>query len=318
MNRAKFYIVSLDPAGGSVSLEEIIQVSKDEYQSDGHEEFSLNEEEVDKILGDEAFCGGDLTEELMAKLESEATKSYKFYFTGLHGDKQSDGFCQWLKSVGIKEYKKEIQEDQDWNESWKVHYKPISLDKFIVLPVWDADTEVEKNKEKIIINPGMGFGTGTHETTRQCMLSLLDEVALGKKFKTCLDLGSGSGILGIAFQKICKGSVDFVDIDERAIENNKNNSDLNFSKEKVESNYYLREKYSVNKEYDLVFANILEPVLLEEYELIESAVGSAKTLIVSGILKEQKETIVNKYSKSFNLTSEKSEGDWMALTFIKK
>lgn len=318
MSKEKFYVVQVKGDLDTNKLQEIIDRSKSDYSCDGHEEFSLSEEEVDEILGDDAFCGGDLTDDLMERLESEAQKTFKFYFTGNDSSSCAKSFKEYLTSLNISEVVIEENEDQDWNENWKKHYKPIYLDKFVILPVWDSEKELDSEKEKIVINPGMGFGTGTHETTRQCMLSLLDELKEGATLKNCLDFGSGSGILGIAFQKICGGPVDFVDIDQRALDNNKNNSDLNFIDKSPPSNYFLRKDYSPTQTYDLVFANILEHVLLEEFDLIAKTVTTGKTLIVSGLLKEQKESIVSKYSEDFSLKREKNEGDWLALTFIKK
>ncbi len=315
MTSKKYYIVTLDQ-NESLDIQKIINVSQEEFKSDGYEEFSLNEEQVDEILGEDAFCGGDLTEELMERLETKASKKLKFYFSSSESKPHAQAFREYL----IKShYSAELSEheEEDWNESWKQHYEPILLDSFVVLPVWDKDSEIGGDREKIIINPGMGFGTGTHETTRQCMLSLLELKGGNENLLNCLDFGSGSGILGISYQKTFLGPVDFVDIDERAIENNKNNSELNFPNKDDQSNYFVRKDFTLKNEYDLVFANILEPVLLEEYETISESVKQGRYLIISGILNEQKNTIMNKYEPAFKLVSEKSEGEWMALTFKK-
>jgi len=316
MTSSKYYIVTLENVG-VLDLQALIELSQTEYKSDGYEEFSLNEEQVDEILGEDAFCGGDLTEELMARLEEKASRKLKFYFSEEQAKANSEAFLNYLKGRNLKAELEE-QEEEDWNESWKQHYKPILLDTFVVLPVWEKNSDIGGSREKIIINPGMGFGTGTHETTRQCMLSLLELKSKNEELKNCLDFGSGSGILGISYQKVYSGDVDFVDIDSRAIENNKNNSNLNFVNPKHKSQYYIRTNFSLVKKYDLVFANILEPVLIEEYETISNSVAANKYLIISGILNEQKNSIMKKYQSKFELVFEKSEGDWMALTFKKK
>ena len=321
MSNDKFFTVILRDDLNEEDLNTIISLARSDYKSAGHEEFSLSEAEVDNILGEEAFCGADLSEELLEKLENEANKTYKFYFTGEDSKILAQSFCTFLKESEAENVEVVESDIQDWNENWKKHYKPIDLGSLIILPVWDSEEEVGEGKERIIINPGMGFGTGTHETTRQCLLSLQDELESGEKFHTCLDLGAGSGILGIAYQKICRCDaqrVDYVDIDQRALDNNKDNLNLNSLASEDKSFFYLRSDFKIMEPYDLVFANILEHVLIEEIELISSSVKPEKILIVSGILKEQKENTVNNFGKYFRLKKERSEGDWMALTFIKK
>ena len=93
MSDEKFFTVEIKDDLLEEDLLSIISISRSEFQSAGHEEFSLNEDEVDEILGDEAFCGGDLSEELLEKLENEATKTYKFYFTGESASESANFIC---------------------------------------------------------------------------------------------------------------------------------------------------------------------------------------------------------------------------------
>lgn len=313
-----FYVVIVEDGLSTDDLNEVIKISKERFECAGNEEFSLNEKEVDKILGNEAFCGGDLSDELMQKLELEAAKKLKFFFSGEAPKDNAEGFKAFLFEVGALKVKIEKYPIEDWNETWKKYYGPIDLGKIVVLPVWDKDIEIKSTQEKIIINPGMGFGTGTHETTKLCLLSLVDELASGKTFSTCLDFGAGAGILGIGFLKFCEGKVDFVDIDESAIENNKDNVRLNFPSSEKEGSFYLRKEFNLNIKYDLVFANILEHVLLAELELLENSVAKEGVLIVSGILNEQKENILNAFEAEFLFIGDKSDGDWLAITFEKR
>lgn len=316
MTSAFYYTVSLELDKNDEDLDKVITESRELFNSSGYEEFSLSEQEVDEILGDEAFCGGDLSDELMEKLEASAKKSIKFYFNGDEAEANSLNFENYLKEMKIGLVLHERCEEQDWNENWKQHYSPIVLDNIVVIPVWEKDKDEYKDKMRIIINPGMGFGTGTHETTRQCLMLLQDLIEKGEKPDSCLDFGSGSGILGIAYQKYFQGPTDYVDIDQRALENNEENFKLNFNNINPKARYLLRKDYQVSQQYDLVFANILEHVLLEEKDLIASA--SSKTLIVSGLLNEQRDSVVEAYSDCFDLVSERSEGDWLAISFIKK
>ncbi|MFT6068796.1 MAG: ribosomal protein L11 methyltransferase [Bacteriovoracaceae bacterium] len=310
-----YHVVIIEDDLSEEEVSALIQISSIDFNSSGYEEFSLSESEVDKILGKEAFCGGDLSDGLLNHLETEAGKKYKFFFIDESAKTNAEAFRDYLKEIGGEKISLIELEEEDWIESWKKHYSPIELNKFMILPVWEKQHET--SKEKIIINPGMGFGTGTHETTRLC-LELLEEHHSEATLKSCLDFGSGSGILGIGFQKFCNGEVDYVDIDQRALDNNLENLKLNFLKELPISEFYLREDFKLNKTYDLVFANILEHVLIEEFELLRDSLDSGNVLIVSGILLEQKENIINKFSTHFDLEKEKEEGDWAALSFRKK
>jgi ribosomal protein L11 methyltransferase len=310
-----YYVVTIEDDLLEDEVSALIQISSKEFNSSGYEEFSLNEKEVDIILGKEAFCGGDLSDGLLNHLEKEAGKTYKFFFINESADSNALAFKEYLIGIGGERVGISELEEEDWIESWKQHYSPIELNKFMILPVWEINLSTDK--EKIVINPGMGFGTGTHETTRLC-LELLEELSNEQQLKTCLDFGSGSGILGIGFQKICSGEVDYVDIDQRALDNNLENLKINFENGLPQSQFYLRENFKLNKKYDLVFANILEHVLIEEFDLLRDSLKSGAKLIVSGILIDQISNINKKFSSDFILEKEKNEGEWAALSFKKK
>lgn len=310
-----YFVVILEDDLSDEEITSLVQISSNDFDSSGYEEFSLTEKEVDKILGKEAFCGGDLSDGLLNHLETEAGKKYKFFFIDESANEKALKFKEYLLEIGAEKVSLLEQKEEDWIENWKQHYSPIELNKFMILPVWEKNFET--SKERIIINPGMGFGTGTHETTRLC-LEILEELSLECSFKSCLDFGSGSGILGIGFQKICGGDVDYVDIDQRALDNNLENLKLNFTDKLPTSEFYLRDHFNLKKTYDLVFANILEHVLIEEFELLRDSLAIGAKLIVSGILVEQKENIISRFSSHFDLEKEKTEGDWAALSFKKK
>jgi ribosomal protein L11 methyltransferase len=131
---------------------------------------------------------------------------------------------------------------------------------------------------------------------------------------TCLDFGCGSGILGIAAMKTKKMRTHFCDIDRSALENCTQNLVLNFSGQNLEgTELIIRERY-VPKKYDLVFANILEHVLISEKPTIMDSIKSGGYLIVSGILNHQVDTIIKAYSH-MEKKSVVSKGDWSAILF---
>src|SRR5690606_10010880 len=116
---------------------------------------------------------------------------------------------------------------EDWNAEWKKHYSPIKVNELLeVIPSW-KDDYVSTTSQKIFINPGMGFGTGSHETTFLC-LKLFTEELLSNNIETVLDFGCGSGILGLStFLFFPEARVDFYDIDLEANKNCFDNAEIN-------------------------------------------------------------------------------------------
>ena len=317
VSETNFYqvIVFLD-INDEVSWEDLEHVAFESFECDGVSDFSLNEEQVDEILGKDAFCGGDLPEELADRLEKEvagrAGKTFIFYEG--EASQRSLDFQAYLESHSMK-FEAKTQVTQDWDAEWRKHYAPIEVtDKLRVVPAW-MKKEERTQKTEIYIDPGRGFGTGEHETTFLCLKHLSELCESGIQFKDCLDFGCGSGILGIA-HLLLKGSMcDFVDIDKNALDNCLRNIQLNLEgRELVGSSLILRDRYDSSRKYDLVFANILEHVLISEKETILDSLADGATLIVSGLLKEQGPSILEHYKM---LTHEKThaKGDWLAIQF---
>ena len=149
-------------------------------------------------------------------------------------------------------------DDEDWKNEWKKYYKPIVTKSVTVVPVWIKYNKIS-DKEKILwINPGMAFGTGEHETTKMC-LDLLGEIDVSGK--TVIDVGTGSGILGIASILSGAKSAYMCDIDSTAIDTAKENARLNNVSDRCEiERADLLEK---SKEpADVVFANITADILI--------------------------------------------------------
>ncbi|TDP53884.1 [LSU ribosomal protein L11P]-lysine N-methyltransferase [Bacteriovorax stolpii] len=295
----------------------------EDFNCDGVEEFSLEEARVDEILGERAYSGGDIPETLIDEVQ-EATinqdaVTYKYFFYEGDYEKNAADFISFIKENYPEISLYSAQRDfEDWNAEWKKFYNPIHVsDNIEIIPEWMADTHVKKARQQVYIYPGMGFGTGTHETTFLCMV-LFDQVMNEFNNKnTCLDFGCGSGILGIAAMKTKQMQTHFVDIDRSALENCTQNLVLNFAGENLEgTELVIRERYNPKK-YDLVFANILEHVLISEKPTIDASLKSGGYLIVSGILNHQVETIVNAYSK-MEKVSVVSKGDWSAILFKDK
>lgn len=280
----------------------------------GKHDYSLEESEVDELLGSDAFCGGDLSEKHIEKLEDYAVQTMPKYYWN---DDQRELVQQFTSRLDEEKilYKIEEVADEDWNKTWRESFSEIKItDDFSVLPSWlkkgDDDCHV-------FIYPGMGFGTGNHETTFLCLSLYLElEGQLKSPFR-CLDFGCGSGILGIAPMKHQSADVTFVDIDVHALDNCVMNLEINHhEKYDCAKDVVLRSRFSLEgKTYDLVFANILEHVLISEKNILLDSLAEGSYLIVSGLLEEQVDGIIHEYGLTHVKTLTKN--GWAAVLLRK-
>lgn len=201
----------------------------------------------------------------------------------------------------------------DWQNAWRQFFTPVEAGtRFVVLPPWLAHKE-HSWRQKIIIDPKNAFGTGHHASTVLCLAALgelLDRKRLGKT-DWFLDLGTGTGILGLA---ACTAGLSGtgLDIDPVAIDNARENRELN----EADNMELLKggiEKIKGEK-YDLVMANILAPVLIDLAKAITEALKKDGCLILGGILDKQVEDVIAAY-RSEGMTEPKifAEGEWRAL-----
>ena len=112
--------------------------------------------------------------------------------------------------------------EDDWAENWKKYYKPVPLGKITIVPAWDDEYEPTPDEVIVKMDPGMAFGTGTHETTRLVLRLMQDENLTGARM---LDVGTGSGILSIAASKLCAKEINAYDIDPVAVRVAKENAE---------------------------------------------------------------------------------------------
>lgn len=290
-----------------------------DFETIGIEEFSLNEPEVDAILGDRSYSGGDLPQEVLDEVEMKVLKgpvNYRFFF----GEKdKANAFFEFVKTECLCESQIEEKKSEDWNAEWKKHYAPIKVNEYLeIVPSWVIDHKNE-SKEQISIYPGMGFGTGSHETTFLC-LKLFTEHLLKKNVETALDFGSGSGILGLSiFKFFPDAEVDFYDIDPEANKNCYQNAEINNLQDKSFRLLLPEVREKLLKDYDIVFANILESILLLEKDALIAHTKAGGSLILSGLLKHQAPGIIEAYSTSgLSLISHVEKGDWAAILFEKR
>jgi ribosomal protein L11 methyltransferase len=195
--------------------------------------------------------------------------------------------------------------DTDWQEAFKRNLKPVLAEPFVVLAPWHSWTG---NKTRIVIEPGMAFGTGHHETTRMALETLARRIEPGMRV---LDLGTGSGILAIGAAKL-GAEVVGVDTDPAVVPMAIQNARLN----NVPGRFLEGSLEDVEGPFDLVVANLYAELHAFFATAYRKACGNCGTLILSGILSER-EAIVQQalQASSFDLLQRRQEGEWVCLTY---
>jgi ribosomal protein L11 methyltransferase len=207
--------------------------------------------------------------------------------------------------------------EEKWAEAWKDHFKPRRVTPHMVVkPPWEK--YAGKDGESVIeIDPGMAFGTGTHPTTRMCLQCL--ELLIPSFFRppSVLDFGTGSGILAIAAQKLGAGNTVAVDIDPAAVENARKNASANRFPGRID--FRVASGKSLRRRFGIVVANLLPREILNATESLTGRVSSEGFLVLSGMLRKQKEEIAMAFDeKGFGNRASKSERGWVCMVLSRK
>lgn len=206
----------------------------------------------------------------------------------------------------------ETVDDEDWSVAWKKYYKPFHISESVVIkPSWEE--YAGKDGEIVIeLDPGMAFGTGTHETTRLCARLLESYVREGDHV---LDIGCGTGILSIIASKFGASRVDAIDIDETAVSVAKENCAING----VGHNVTVRKGVLSDLpqvKADIVTANIIADVIIDLSGTAGDYLKKDGILIVSGIIRDRKQEVIEAYDeKGFELIKADEMGEWVAMVF---
>lgn len=206
--------------------------------------------------------------------------------------------------------------EEDWAEAWKQYYKPIPLGRVTVVPAWQEYTPAEG--EKIIrMDPGMAFGTGTHETTRLVMRFLQDVIMGGERV---LDLGCGSGILSLCASKLGASFCAAYDIDPVAVRVAEENVRADGA-DNIECGVsdLLRSVDLSGGKYDFVVANIVADVIIRLLPDVGAYMTDAGRMIVSGIISPRAEEVREAIAANgFSVVEERQENDWLAILIEKR
>lgn len=202
----------------------------------------------------------------------------------------------------------ETIEEQDWVRATQAQFDPIHItDQLWIVPTWH--TSPDQDAINIILDPGLAFGTGSHPTTHLCLEWLTKQTPLN----TVLDYGCGSGILAITAKKLGATNVVGVDIDQQAIIASRYNAEQNETIiEFLDANQF------GNQTFDVVIANILSSALMVLAPALAKYCKTGGKIALSGILEEQTEALIARYTEWFTMDTPTQKDAWILLTGIKK
>ena len=209
-------------------------------------------------------------------------------------------------NVGEGKVESEVKQEKDWADTWKQYYKPVLVgERIVVKPIWE---EYEPKNDELVVelDPGMAFGTGTHETTRMCIQALERYVS---EDATVFDVGCGSGILAIAAAKLgAKLSVG-VDLDPVAVESSKENVKYNNLNniEILEGNLV----EVIDGKADVVVANILAEIICILTDDVKRVLKDNGIFITSGIIHDRVDMVCEKLEATgFEVIEKNRDGEW--------
>lgn len=284
------------------------------------------------LLTEEAFEAGLETESWTVDsaeaprerdwIDSQATESAILYFVDAISASRAREAIRASSDLACG--KIEEQEDEDWDAAWKASFQGVSVPPYWeILPPWREKPADPKSKI-IRINPGAGFGTGTHETTQLCLQAVAFALRSMPAGTSVLDFGSGSGILSIAAARL-GAIVDGVEIDPLAIDNATENLALNTALNSPDGQLSGKVRFALTldalegpaRKYDIVLANILRPVLIEFSELLVGRLARPGKVVLSGLIATDLPDVITRYSALLGgIRPEIFErGEWRALVF---
>jgi ribosomal protein L11 methyltransferase len=210
--------------------------------------------------------------------------------------------------------------DQDWLAEWKKDYKPVAVgQRLLIVPSWEREAVEETDRVIVQIDPGMAFGTGTHETTRGCLELLEKYWPPQSGAGALLDVGTGTGILAIAAIRLSPASrVAAFDIDPEAIDVARENAEINGVAAELELEVDHLASYR-GQEFDVVLANLTADVIVPLAAEFPQVLKPGGILIVSGILREQGDEVREALgAEGFEVVEEKPDDEWVTLALRAK
>ena len=206
--------------------------------------------------------------------------------------------------------------EEDWANSWKEYYKPIKIgEKIVIVPAWEKYTQQE-GEIIVRMDPGMAFGTGTHETTRLVIKLLEKYITSGMRVA---DVGCGSGILAICASKLGAKECKAYDIDPVAVKvANENIKDSGLSNVTCEVSDLLRHVDN-SAPYDVICANIVADIIIRMMPDVGVLMNESSVILASGIIIERSQDVISAFEEhGFKIVERIDENGWCALAVMKK
>ena len=273
------------------------------------EDYSGLEDEVMEI------AHVDLIDEDLLKMNRDIAKIHIY----IHPEDNIEEAVQFLKerlTAAKIDYQIDLSnvKEDDWLNNWRKYFEPMPIgEKLLINPSWYTDTD-PKGRVMLNIDPGLAFGTGKHETTRLCLETLERYLTGGEQV---LDVGCGSGILGIAAVMLGAESAFGVDIDETAVRTANENAVLNGT----DKEFYAIAGDLVDKvqgKYDLVVANIVADAIIALSASVKDFMKPDSVYIVSGIIDTRVNDVKNAVKDNFEIVEEITKGGWYCLVMKAK
>lgn len=205
-------------------------------------------------------------------------------------------------------------EQEDWSETWKKHVRPVRVGRVWVGPSWELQNAGDVPL-KLLIEPGMAFGTGDHPTTSMCLQAVQDAMEQ-KKGGSVLDVGTGTGVLAILARRLGAGRVVGNDIDPAAVRIAQENAgrnqapDIEFTEKPLER---------IPGEFDVVLANLYAGVLVQLAPRLASRLAKGGTMVLTGILATQADEVAQAFAREkLHPTVRRASGEWVLLGYEKR
>ena len=262
-------------------------------------------------------CYGDLIDE--AILNADKTVAYVSVYLPIDGG-VADTLVFLRERFGALNPEAEITvsgvNEEDWANSWKAYYKPIKIgERIVIVPAWEKYS-AEEGEIVVRMDPGMAFGTGTHETTR-LVIKLLEKYI--KNGMRVADVGCGSGILAICASKLGAGECKAYDIDPVAVKvANENIKDSGLTNVTCEVSDLLKQVDKSGGTYDVICANIVADIIIRMMPDVGELMDKNSVILASGIIVERSEDVINGFEEhGFKIVERIDENGWCALAVQK-
>ena len=249
-------------------------------------------------------------------LQSDETARVSGFFSPEEAESKLKEFTDYCKERELPVGEINITEidDSDWYDNWKKYYSPIQTGRYFIVPKW-LQQDCDKDMVKVLIDPGMAFGTGSHESTKMCLMLMSSEDFTGKEV---IDVGTGSGILGTAALLSGAKSCYMCDIDSVAVKAAKENAELNKVTDRatIENADLLTKNNQIG---DIVLANLTADILIRLSKGLPEHIAKGGVLICSGIIHSRLEEVKQAFTSAGLRQKELvTMGEWDALKFIKE